>query len=172
MLGPRYPHVVDRDEEGRPVASRNAGAFLSPVGMIPVPSSILDHEREENDRRSWRAAILTAVAVWVVLVTLLRYMLAATEPELSITPVTWGHHMTRLMHEPLAWYGANAVFVAVGMGLSRRLMPSHEWLGWALMTVGAVAAVVLLGALSQVTLLAIVIVIGAPVWLVVAYLRY
>jgi hypothetical protein len=34
---------TERDEEGRPVAQPNAGAFLAPFqGVPPVPSSVID----------------------------------------------------------------------------------------------------------------------------------
>ena len=55
--------MTERDEEGRPIATRNAGAFLSPPqsgggGMYPVPSSVIDqrgasveHPREADVER-------------------------------------------------------------------------------------------------------------------------
>ena len=86
----------ERDAEGRPVATRNAGAFLSPVGMIPVPSSLLDEQRERDgatagavmrisltERTRWALAIAVAIAAWSLMAMALRLVLIATSLQLS-----------------------------------------------------------------------------------------
>jgi hypothetical protein len=45
---------VERDEEGRPKATRNAGVFLNPfLGVVPVPSDMIDDywRRRKGPRR-------------------------------------------------------------------------------------------------------------------------
>lgn len=62
--------MTERDEEGRPIATKNAGAFFSPPssgggGMYPVPSSVIDqrgasveHPREvEVERRGSHTSV-------------------------------------------------------------------------------------------------------------------
>ena len=61
---------TERDEEGRPVAQPNAGAFLAPFqGVPPVPSSVIDqrgasveHPSEAEIERSGQAGAGTEPA--------------------------------------------------------------------------------------------------------------
>ncbi len=134
----------ERDEEGRPIATRNAGAFLAPyTGVVPVPSSLVESpsgddtdqiavERRgphseanaanattplsERGRRA--AAIASAVAVWVLLATGFRLVLLATEPWADIHPVVIGDRVTVLMHAGWFWWLANIGFLALGIWLS------------------------------------------------------
>ena len=74
--------MVERDEDGRPVATRNAGAFMGPFGMYPVPSDLLaDGSRAVSPKRGrsgrFKVVLLTIVAGVVVIVLLL---LAAVTP--------------------------------------------------------------------------------------------
>ena len=71
--------MVERDKDGRPIRTRNAGAFLSPSrGMIPVPSDILDRywRRPKAEGRRARLVMDTiAVILGIVLVVLILWVL-------------------------------------------------------------------------------------------------
>lgn len=58
--------MTERDEEGRPVATPHAGAFLGPfTGIPPVPSSVIDQrgvsvepvDEAQLERRGPREAV-------------------------------------------------------------------------------------------------------------------
>ncbi len=74
--------MVERDEDGRPIATRNAGAFMGPYGMYPVPSNLLDDQsravpHKRGRSRRFRVLALAIVAIVVIIVFLL---LAAATP--------------------------------------------------------------------------------------------
>jgi len=72
--------MVERDEEGRPKATRNAGAFLGPLGgMVPVPSDMLDkHWRRKGKGRRIPDLAVVTIVVTVVIVLLLLLGVALT----------------------------------------------------------------------------------------------
>ena len=83
--------MVERDEEGRPKATRNAGAFLGPFGgMVPSPSDMLDkhwRRRKGRERISDWNLFIVAVVIAVVLF-LLFVVLAPTAAATSQPPIT------------------------------------------------------------------------------------
>jgi hypothetical protein len=174
----------ERDAEGRPVATRNAGAFLSPVGMIPVPSSLLDEQRERDgatagavmrisltERTRWALAIAVAIAAWSLMAMALRLVLIATEPWKDIEPLVIGQQMTIWMHTDVFWVVANALFLAIGVKLGIGVAPSQGWRRMAFLAmatvVGAVAVTITIEALGEVV--AAFLAGAAVVWLVVAH---
>lgn len=85
--------MVERDEEGRPKATRNAGAFLGPLGgMVPVPSDVLDkhwRRRKGKGRRipDW-AVVTIVVIVLIVLLVLLGLALTPDTAAAVLLPAT------------------------------------------------------------------------------------
>jgi len=169
--------VRERDEEGRPIATRNAGAFLAPVGgVVPAPSSMLDEEGSPSEPsvdpqlrpRLRLLAVLHSVAVWAVLGAAFRYVLAATERAAEVRPVVLGDEMTRLMHTDASWYLANTVFLAIGLTLALRRFPARTRDDWLWVGGGAIVAAIGLGLViaSAGGYSAALIAVVAIVWLV------
>lgn len=74
--------MVERDEDGRPIATRNAGAFMGPFGMYPVPSNLLDDQSRATPRkRGWsRRFKVVALAIATIVVIVVFLLLAAATP--------------------------------------------------------------------------------------------
>lgn len=81
--------MVERDREGRPKATRNAGAFLGPFGgMLPVPSELLDkHWRRRKREGRFSNWTLFTIAVTIVVVLFLLLVLALP-PDTAATAAT------------------------------------------------------------------------------------
>lgn len=143
--------MTQRDEEGRPIATRNAGAFLAPVGgVIPAPSSMLDAEGAAGEPvldprargRLRLIALVTSVAVWTVLSAAFRYLLVATERFTDLRPRNYGEDMLQLMHSEWAWYLTSVVLVGVGVALAMRRVPGRTRRDWLLVAATSAVAVV------------------------------
>ena len=75
--------MVERDKDGRPKATRNAGAFLGPFGgMVPVPSEVLERHWRRRKRRS-RFSNWTLFTIAVVIVIVLFFLIVV-----ALTPGT------------------------------------------------------------------------------------
>jgi hypothetical protein len=74
--------MVERDEDGRPIATRNAGAFMGPFGMYPVPSNLLDDRSRATPRKRGRSRRfkVVALAIVTIVVIVVFLLLAAATP--------------------------------------------------------------------------------------------
>jgi len=74
--------MVERDKDGRPSATRNAGAFLSPTrGVVPVPSDIVDrhwNRPKANGRRAKLVMYTIASVLVIALVFVILWVLTPT----------------------------------------------------------------------------------------------
>lgn len=184
----------ERDEEGRPIATRNAGAFLAPfTGVVPVPSSLVEDSSTKvsdegeierrgaqvkaatvasrSDRARWVAAVATSFSVWVLLATGFRLVLLASEGWADTHPVVVGDHMTVLMHTGWFWWVANACFVAIGVKLGLSHAPSGGRRRLAAMVVATVALALAFTLVVEIVggAAAAMAAGGAVVWLVAAH---
>ncbi len=188
----------ERDEDGRPVPTHNAGAFLSPVGMIPAPSSMLDDPDDvstivvsESDierqgqpvptsalatrarlsgRPRWLAATGTSVAVWALFAVGLRWVLAATEPWSDVSPLVPGHHLMLFMHTDVFWFIANTAFLVIGTWFGVGQLASSGWRVWSSVAAGSLLGAVSISASTAFVgdLAVLAAAAGAIVWLLVA----
>lgn len=82
--------MVERDKDGRPIASPNAGAFLGPfTGVAPVPSDLLDRQWRAGPRRigrSRRLKVTVLATAAIVVIVVLVILGAATPGTLSELP--------------------------------------------------------------------------------------
>lgn len=75
--------MVERDEDGRPIATRNAGAFMGPfTGIAPVPSDLLDRHWRAVPRKSGRSRRfkVTVFVITAIILAIVFIILAATTP--------------------------------------------------------------------------------------------
>jgi len=73
---------VERDEEGRPKATRNAGAFLNPfLGVVPVPSEMIDNYWRR--RQGARHLPLRTLSVIALIILLALFLLIVVAPALD-----------------------------------------------------------------------------------------
>jgi len=73
---------IERDEEGRPKATRNAGAFLNPfLGVVPVPSDMIDDYWRR--RKGPRRLPLRTLFVIGVIILLALFLLIVVAPALD-----------------------------------------------------------------------------------------
>lgn len=175
--------MAERDEEGRPVATPNAGAFLSPLtGMPPVPSSFIDQrgasveprDEAEIERRGrsgsgerparptstlgpgWLHAVSTSVAVWTLCYSALYLVLdAATSADEGTT--------IQVM--------AGAVFLALGIATGAAILGSRAIGPWIALTAGTLLGALVVGwiVVTIGATAAVVAIAGALVCLAVAY---
>ncbi len=169
--------MPERDAEGRPVATHNAGAFLAPLGgVIPAPSSMLDEEGSASEpavdpqlRTRFRVGVLvTAVAIWALLGAGFRYLLAATEDAAEVRPTLVGDEMTRLMHTDASWYLVNVVVLSIGVFIAMRLLPGRTRDDWLWVGAGSLIAALVIGVAIAVVggFSAAVLAIIAAAWLI------
>ncbi len=82
--------MVDRDKDGRPIASPNAGAFLGPfTGVAPVPSDLLDRQWRAGPRkigRTQRSKVTILAAAAIVVIVVLVILGVATPSTVSELP--------------------------------------------------------------------------------------
>ena len=171
--------MPERDAEGRPIATRNAGAFLAPVGgVVPAPSSILDEDGGAAPpvgpagRGRLAFALATSISIWALLTAMFRYLLAATERAAEVRALTYGDHMTQIMHTDWAWLATNAAIVAVGIVMATRRLPDRRRSDWVFVIAGSLAGAILIGIAVDLIggLAAFIAAIAAAAWLVVAYI--
>lgn len=121
--------MTERDEEGRPIATRNAGAFLGPFsGVVPVPSDLAaDGQTIEPDlgpRLRWQLAGGDAIAVWALGFGVLQLLLSGTADRAGTSGGYLGEQLTAAMHTPLFLVLAHAALFALAWWMgSRRLRP-------------------------------------------------
>lgn len=186
--------MTERDEEGRPIATRNAGAFLSPLtGVVPVPSSLVEDSSTKggdesaierrgtqavptavatrSDRVRWVVAIATSLSVWVLLASGFRLVLLASEPWADVRPVVIGDQMTVLMHSGWFWWVANVCFIAIGLRLGSGHAPSGDRRRLAMMVIATIALALALTVLVETIggTAAALASGGAVVWLLVVH---
>lgn len=123
--------MTERDEEGRPVATRNAGAFLGPFsGVVPVPSSAGESEgRVEpalTPRMRWLIAGGDAIAVWTVCFCALQVALSGTTDWAGSTGGTLGIQMAALLHTPGFLLVAHALLFALASWIGIRRLQTDE----------------------------------------------
>jgi hypothetical protein len=72
--------MVERDKDGRPSATRNAGAFLSPTrGVVPVPSDIVDRHWDRPKANGRRAKlVMYTIASVIAFVFVILWVLTPT----------------------------------------------------------------------------------------------
>jgi hypothetical protein len=168
--------VDERDDEGRPVPTRNAGAFLAPSGLIPVPSSPLDDVERPGRRRrplSLPSAALTVVAVSALLDVVLRYVLAATQTAAEVEPVVSGDAMTRLLHSDGAWIALHGMILILGVALAAHWGHLRRPAGLAVLTVIGLAGMVISDAVVSLMGGVALGILGlaSAAWLVAVYRR-
>jgi len=159
-----------RDEDGRPVATRNAGAFLAPTGMIPVPSKILDAPEQPPAQQHPGPLIpagVAAIAMWTLLHGVLSYLLAATDAVADEPSVVVGDGMTRLLHTDLAWYALNGLILALAVVLAARWAHLGGRRDLLVLAAIAIAGAVVVGAIASLLggLVMLVAMVASLAWL-------
>jgi hypothetical protein len=161
--------MTERDEEGRPVATPHAGAFLGPfTGVPPVPSSVIDQrgasvepvDEAELERRGprettpeparpatttrsgWVLACTTAVAIWAIGYALLYLVLDATSWVTDQRGSTAGTNLLKLLHWEGFQLAAYAALLLSAIRVGASFLPIRGTRVWAVL--GAASA---LGAL-------------------------
>lgn len=145
--------MAERDEEGRPVATPNAGAFLAPIqGVPPVPSSVIDQrgaslehvdEAEVERRGSYETtagrvhrtrpmgtrrllAFSTSLAVWSLCYAAFFLVLEGTAWVADYGTPTAGMNLLRSIHVDVIQLGAYAAFLALGAWAGAAHLPSRR----------------------------------------------
>lgn len=190
--------MTERDEEGRPVATPHAGAFLGPfTGVLPVPSSVIDQrgasvepvDEAELERRGpretipepsrpatstrsgWVLACTTAVAIVAIGYALLYLVLDATSWVTEQRGSTAGTNLLELLHWEGYQLAASALLLLIGIRVGASFLPLRGTRVWAVL--GAATAigslVMAYVVMSNGNLTALLVIACALVWLAAAY---
>lgn len=187
-------HDDERDEDGRPVAQPNAGAFLAPFqGVMPVPSSLIDqrgasveHPSEADVERRGQVdtdpgpagptaaampglwlPVSVSVAVWAICYSALYLVLDATGWTVGSRAPGPGVDLLGLLHEDGPRFVASVALLALALGVGAAIASPATLARWLLFIASTLGGALVVGlVVTEVgAIAALIVIVCAVVWL-------